>query len=84
MSAASHSSPSPCSYGLSNVEEALRKFQAGELPDAEWYRIVAPSVREVLDKKEVQRQSILFEIIKSEKDYVADLELVKEVSPSVR
>ncbi|RDX57314.1 hypothetical protein OH76DRAFT_1476727 [Lentinus brumalis] len=64
---------------LSNVEEALRKFQAGELPDAEWYRLVSPSVREVLDKKEVQRQSILFEIIKSEKDYVADLELVKEV-----
>ncbi|KAI8980170.1 hypothetical protein BD414DRAFT_493849 [Trametes punicea] len=62
-------------------EEALRKFQSGELndDDEEWYRLVPPEAREVLDRNEVQRQSILFEIIKSEKDYVADLELVKEV-----
>ncbi|KAI0367745.1 hypothetical protein BV20DRAFT_1045369 [Pilatotrama ljubarskyi] len=62
-------------------EEALRKFQSGELrdDDEEWYRLVPPEAREVLDKNEVQRQSILFEIIKSEKDYVSDLELVKEV-----
>ncbi|CDO75557.1 hypothetical protein BN946_scf184883.g19 [Trametes cinnabarina] len=62
-------------------EEALRKFQGGELydDDEEWYRLVPPEAREVLDRKEVQRQSILFEIIKSEKDYVADLQLVKEV-----
>ncbi|KAI0359880.1 hypothetical protein OH77DRAFT_1419213 [Trametes cingulata] len=62
-------------------EEALRKFQSGELrdDDEEWHRLVPPEAREVLDKKEVQRQSILFEIIKSEKDYVSDLELVKEV-----
>lgn len=33
----------------------------------------------MLDKKEVQRQSVLFEIIKSERDYVRDLELVQEV-----
>ena len=38
-----------------------------------------PEAREVLDRKEVTRQSILFEIVKSEKDYVADLELVQEV-----
>ncbi|KAL7279187.1 hypothetical protein ACG7TL_007027 [Trametes sanguinea] len=62
-------------------EEGLRKFQGGELydDDEEWYRLVPPEAREVLDKKEVQRQSILFEIIKSEKDYVADLQLVKDV-----
>lgn len=62
-------------------EEGLRKFQSGELADndSEWYRLVPPEAREVLDPQEVQRQSILFEIIKSEKDYVADLELVKEV-----
>ena len=47
--------------------------------DSEWYRLVPPEAREVLDRKEVQRQSVLFEIIKSERDYVADLELVKEV-----
>lgn len=33
----------------------------------------------VLDKREVTRQSIIFEIIKSERDYVADLSLIKEV-----
>ena len=41
------------------------------------------SAREALDKSEVQRQSILFEIIKSEREYVADLELVKEVRRSI-
>ena len=67
--------------GSIDSEEGLRKFQVGELADAdsEWHRLVPPEAREVLDRKEVQRQSILFEIIKSEKDYVADLELVKEV-----
>ncbi|TFY60446.1 hypothetical protein EVJ58_g5139 [Rhodofomes roseus] len=59
-------------------EEDLRRFQAGELPenDQEWYKLVPPSAREVLDKGEVTRQSILFEIIKSERDYVNDLTLV--------
>ena len=33
----------------------------------------------MLDKNEIKRQSILFEVFKSEKDYVGDLELVKEV-----
>ncbi|KAI0775224.1 hypothetical protein BD413DRAFT_534078 [Trametes elegans] len=62
-------------------EESLRKFQNGELQDddEEWYRLVPPEAREVLHKNEVQRQSILFEIIKSEKDYVSDLQLVKDV-----
>lgn len=62
-------------------EEGLRRFQAGELPesDEEWHRLVPPGAREVLDGKEVQRQSVLFEVIKSERDYVHDLELVKEV-----
>ncbi|KAI0649128.1 hypothetical protein C8Q79DRAFT_904017 [Trametes meyenii] len=64
-----------------DFEEALRKFQIGELQDddEEWYRLVPPEARQVLGPSEVQRQSILFEIIKSEKDYVKDLELVKEV-----
>ncbi|KAI0833461.1 hypothetical protein BC628DRAFT_1308074 [Trametes gibbosa] len=70
---------------LSNLtldsEEGLRRFQRGQLldDDEEWYRLVPPEARVVLDPKEVQRQSILFEIIKSEKDYVADLQTVKEV-----
>ncbi|CCM01400.1 uncharacterized protein FIBRA_03451 [Fibroporia radiculosa] len=62
-------------------EEGLLRFQTGDLPesDCEWYRLVPPEAREVLDKGEVQRQSILFEIIKSERDYVSDLVLVKEI-----
>lgn len=62
-------------------DEALLKFHRGQLTenDEDWYRLVPPEAREVLDKKEVTRQSILFEIVKSEKDYVADLELVQEV-----
>ena len=63
-------------------EEGLRRFQAGELnpADEEWHKLVPETAREALGKREVQRQSILFELVKSEKDYVADLELVQEVS----
>lgn len=62
-------------------EEGLRRFQAGELNenDEEWHRLVPPEARVVLDKNEVKRQSVLFEFIKSERDYVRDLELVQEV-----
>lgn len=65
-------------------EEGLRKFQRGEIydDDLEWYRLVPPEAREVLSSSEVQRQSILFEIIKSEKDYVSDLETLQEVGMS--
>jgi len=65
------------------TEEGLTLFQKGQLPDADqdWYRLVPKEARDVLDKNEVKRQSILFEVFKSEKDYVADLELVQEVCP---
>jgi RHO1 GDP-GTP exchange protein 1/2 len=61
--------------------EGLRRFQAGELPenDEEWHKLVPKAALEVFDKHEVHRQSVIFEIIKSEKDYVRDLELVREV-----
>lgn len=61
--------------------EGLRRFQAGELAenDEEWHRLVPKSALEVFDKQEVQRQSVIFEIIKSERDYVKDLELVRDV-----
>ncbi|OCB84705.1 hypothetical protein A7U60_g8226 [Sanghuangporus baumii] len=70
---------------LSNLtlesEEGLRRFQAGELAatDEEWHKLVPETAREALGEKEVQRQSILFEIFKSERDYVRDLETVFEV-----
>jgi hypothetical protein len=59
----------------------LRHFQAGELPenDQEWHRLVPPEARDALGKKEVQRQSVIFEVIKSEREYVADLEAVEHV-----
>lgn len=62
-------------------EEGLRHFQAGELAekDEEWHRLVPPEARDALGKKEVQRQSVIFEVIKSERDYVADLEAVEKV-----
>ena len=34
---------------------------------------------EALGKKEVQRQSVLFEVFTAERDYVADLEAVEDV-----
>ncbi|THH06430.1 hypothetical protein EW145_g4099 [Phellinidium pouzarii] len=70
---------------LSNMtlesEEGLRRFQAGELTpaDEEWHKLVPETAREALGKHEVQRQSIIFEIFKSERDYVSDLEAVIDV-----
>ena len=63
------------------TQEGLKLFQEDQLPDAdqEWYRLVPKEAQEVLGKSEVKRQSILFEVFKSEKDYVADLGLVREV-----
>ena len=61
-------------------EEALRRFQAGELLDKDqaWHRLVPSAARETLGKKEVQRQSVLFELFKAEREYVSDLETVEE------
>lgn len=84
-SAGSHGNTDNATQQLSNLslesEEGLRKFQAGELPevDQEWYKLVPPEAREALGKKEVQRQSVLFEVFKSEREYVSDLEAVQDV-----
>lgn len=61
-------------------EEALRRFQTGELLDKDqaWHRLVPSEARESLGKKEVQRQSVLFELFKAEREYVSDLETVEE------
>lgn len=61
--------------------EGLRRFQTGELQesDQEWYRLVPPEAREALGKQEVQRQSVIFEVFKAEREYVFDLEAVQEV-----
>ena len=68
------------------TQEGLKLFQEDQLPDAdqEWYRLVPKEAQEVLGKSEVKRQSILFEVFKSEKDYVADMGLVREVCSDYR
>lgn len=65
-------------------EEGLSRFQSGSLleKDEEWHRLVPPEAQEALGKQEVQRQSVIFEVFKSERDYVFDLEAVKDVSSS--
>ncbi|KIM84853.1 hypothetical protein PILCRDRAFT_817654 [Piloderma croceum F 1598] len=62
-------------------ETKLRLFQAGDLPDSddEWHKLVPSEAQEALGDREVQRQSVLFEVFKSERDYVHDMELIEEV-----
>jgi RHO1 GDP-GTP exchange protein 1/2 len=63
-------------------EEGIIKFQEGKLleKDEEWYRLVPDEAREALGKQEVQRQSVIFEVLKSEREYVFDLQAVVDVS----
>ncbi|KAJ7227194.1 hypothetical protein GGX14DRAFT_418522 [Mycena pura] len=73
------------SRDLSNLslhsDEGLRLFQCGQLPDRdeEWHRLVSPETLNDLGKREVQRQSVIFEVFKAERDYVSDLEAVRDV-----
>ncbi|KZV97410.1 hypothetical protein EXIGLDRAFT_670103 [Exidia glandulosa HHB12029] len=62
-------------------EDGIRLFQEGRLPPdlEQWHKLIPPEAVDVLGKAEVQRQSILFEIIQGERDYVRDLELVQEI-----
>lgn len=62
-------------------DEGLARFQSGELPenDQEWHRLVPPEAIEALGKIEVQRQSVIFEVFKAEREYVSDLEAVQDV-----
>jgi hypothetical protein len=59
----------------------LELFQSGKTPESEqeWARFVPPQALEALGKKEVERQSVLFEIFKSELDYVNDLQIIEDV-----
>ncbi|KAJ3767629.1 hypothetical protein FB446DRAFT_707669, partial [Lentinula raphanica] len=61
--------------------EGLVRFQSGDLPenDQERHQLVPPEAIEALGKMEVQRQSVIFEIFKSEREYVSDLEAVQDV-----
>ncbi|XP_006459443.1 hypothetical protein AGABI2DRAFT_201698 [Agaricus bisporus var. bisporus H97] len=66
---------------LSSSDDMIIRFQEGKLriEDQEWHRLVPEGAQDALGKKEVRRQSIIFEIIKGERDYVNDLELVQQL-----
>lgn len=59
----------------------LELFQSGLTPESEqeWSRFVPPETLETLGKNEVERQSVLFEVVKSELDYVNDLQIIRDV-----
>ncbi|KAJ3913880.1 hypothetical protein F5877DRAFT_83360 [Lentinula edodes] len=81
----SHGEEEQLSKSLSDIsltsDEGLARFQSGELPenDQEWHRLVPPEAIEALGKIEVQRQSVIFEVFKAEREYVSDLEAVQDV-----
>jgi|HubBroStandDraft_1064217.scaffolds.fasta_scaffold1179205_1 hypothetical protein len=64
----------------------LELFQSGKMPESEqeWGRLVPPQALEALGKKEVERQSVLFEVFKSELDYVNDLQIIEDVRFFIR
>ncbi|KAJ7593119.1 hypothetical protein C8J56DRAFT_930435 [Mycena floridula] len=74
--------PSPPEQEISLwSDEAIGQFQAGKLAekDQEWHLLVPPEAREALGNQEVQRQSVIFEVFKAERDYVFDLKAVTDV-----
>lgn len=66
----------------SQDQDPIRRFQENQLSenDEQWHRLVPEEARTSLPEKEVKRQGVIFEIIKSEKEYVADLEALQDVS----
>ncbi|KAH8099970.1 hypothetical protein BXZ70DRAFT_1024921 [Cristinia sonorae] len=73
--------PDDVSKTLLDEGTRLRLFQEGGLAEAqeEWYLLAPKEAQEVLGKEEVQRQSVIFEVIKSEREYVRDLEAMRTV-----
>ncbi|KZT00585.1 Dbl domain-containing protein [Laetiporus sulphureus 93-53] len=55
-------------------QSAMGKGPTGKL---EWHNLVSEEIRKGLPKKEGKRQSIIFELIKGEMDYVKDLENIE-------
>ena len=69
-------------FRCSQDQDPIRRFQENQLSenDEQWHRLVPEEARASLPEKEVKRQAVIFEIIKSEKEYVADLEALQDVS----
>ncbi|QRV90094.1 Rho guanine nucleotide exchange factor [Ceratobasidium sp. AG-Ba] len=58
------------------THDKLTLFQKAEIPGFdEWAAVVPPEVREILDKREVQRQSNIYELIKTERNYIIGLQI---------
>lgn len=68
-------------FSRSDPAKNLDLFQSGKLreKDEEWHLLVSAQAMEALGKDEVERQSIMFELIKAERDYVSDLETMRQV-----
>jgi RHO1 GDP-GTP exchange protein 1/2 len=62
-------------------EARLELFHTGKIPESEqeWDRFVPTQALQALGKQEIERQSVLFEIFKSELDYVNDLQIIEDV-----
>lgn len=74
----SHSTPTPpiASPAIS-TERVPGK---GETTDPEWHDLVDPSLRQILERSEVKRQGLWWELIKGEAEYVKDLRVICRVS----
>ncbi|KAF8757531.1 hypothetical protein RHS01_03367 [Rhizoctonia solani] len=48
----------------------------GNSAKLEWHNLVSAEVRDGMSKQEIKRQSVIFELIKGEMEYVKDLELL--------
>ncbi|KAH7105901.1 Dbl-like domain-containing protein [Auriculariales sp. MPI-PUGE-AT-0066] len=58
---------------LWTFQNAMGRGNTGKL---QWHDLVAPEVRETIQKKEAKRQAIIFEVIQTEMVYVKDLEMI--------
>ena len=74
--------PQLSQFRYSQDQDSIRRFQESQISEDEqaWDRLVPEEARASLPEKEVKRQEVIFEIIKSEKEYVADLETLQDVS----
>ena len=77
--------PTLTQFRYSQDQDSIRTFQENQFGegDEQWDRLVPEEARASLSEREVNRQGAIFEIIKSEKEYVADLETLQVVSSTL-
>ncbi|KAG9123304.1 hypothetical protein FRC07_015127 [Ceratobasidium sp. 392] len=58
------------------TQDRLSLFQTAAIPGFDdWAAVVPEEVRHILDKHEIQRQSIIYELVKTERNYVIMLQI---------